>query len=272
MALADDTERRRRSELNHLLTTCRSRLGTPLAAGRNGGIRQEDVADLAHVSVRRYAAFERGEIASPSLGLMASVASALRMTLAQRSALHVLATGQDPPMTHAPGLDGEFPAFSLVLRQLVARLDPDAAAITDEMWTIAIRNHAMTAWSGGWFDRVSPQEQNIVLYMFSEQYSDLVADVHAHRRATIAALRYQYTRNLASPRFAALIQRLLATGTEARELWERHEIEIPKRLYRTRVRHPSQGIVETNDVLTPISDRLWLHVIMFPTGIAPPVS
>ena len=55
----------------------------------------------------RYAALERGAVENPSLDLIENVASGLRMTPAERSALHVLSRGQDPPMPPAaPGGNG----------------------------------------------------------------------------------------------------------------------------------------------------------------------
>jgi transcriptional regulator with XRE-family HTH domain len=82
------------------------RLGRPtVPGGRRGGLRQEDVATLAGLSLRRYAAFERGEFTPPP-GVVDQVAAALQMSDAERSALHVLAAGQDPPRpVTRPALD-----------------------------------------------------------------------------------------------------------------------------------------------------------------------
>ena len=148
MTRPDDVEWRRREELRSLLTALRSR------RGGNGGkrLRQDDAAILSGLSTRRYAALERGAVENPSLDLIENVASGLRMTPAERSALHVLSRGQDPPMPPAtPG--GEQPEIGPGQRELIARLDAPAA-ITDETWTLVIRNKALTAWTDGWFDRV----------------------------------------------------------------------------------------------------------------------
>ena len=177
--------------------------------------------------MRRYAAFERGEIASPLPEMVESVASALRMTMAERSALHILATGHDPPLPPVPPGDGARPEVSPVFLELLARQDPNPAIITDETWTIIARNEAVSAWAGGWLDQLPHGQQNLVLYLFSDACEALLPDVHAARRAAIAGSRYQYARNVTSDRFAALIARLHATGPEARELWNRHEIAIP---------------------------------------------
>ena len=130
MTRPDDVEWRRREELRSLLTALRSR------RGGNGGkrLRQDDAAILSGLSTRRYAALERGTVENPSLDLIENVASGLRMTAAERSALHVLSRGQDPPMPPAtPG--GEWPEIGPGQRELIARLDAPAA-ITDETWTL----------------------------------------------------------------------------------------------------------------------------------------
>ena len=81
-----DAAWRRRSELSDLLLSCRSRLVRHDAQGHERSLRQQDVADLIGISARYYASFERGEIDKPGVHLVESVAAALRMSDAQRSA------------------------------------------------------------------------------------------------------------------------------------------------------------------------------------------
>ena len=122
---APDAAWRRRSELSDLLLSCRSRLARQDPEGHERGLRQQDVADLIGISARYYASFERGEIDKPGVHLVESVAAALRMSDAQRSALHVLALSQDPPMPGPAGWPpGSLPAIPPALRELVRRLDP----------------------------------------------------------------------------------------------------------------------------------------------------
>lgn len=264
-----DADWRRREELRSLLTSLRARLGRNDGSGGRG-LRQEDAAILSGLSVRSYAALERGTAPHPSLSLVESVASGLGMTPAERSALHVLATGQDPPMPATRPGGGEWPEVSHNVRDLIGRLDPIPAAITDEMWTIMVRNRALTAWTGGWFDWVPRQKQNLVLFLFAPECERLLPDVHAERRAALAGLRYQYTRNIGSDRFAALIETLLETAPEARQLWERHEIELPLRQSTTRVRYPGRGVIETRTLMTELSPQTWMMMAVPPVGLGPP--
>jgi transcriptional regulator with XRE-family HTH domain len=266
MADADWT---RRSELTHLLQACRGRLTRPVPGGRGGGLRQEDAAGLAGLSLRRYAAFERAEINAPT-AMVDQVATALQMNTAERSALHVLATGQDPPRPVGQPEDAPSQEPSQALRDLVTQLDLYPAALTDEMWTVLYRNPAMGAWAGGWYDSVPPDEQNMMLYLFSEHAAGILPDIRARRRHYMAVLRYQYTRNLATPGFAELVSRLLATGAEAAGLWERHEVALPPREYPAKIRHPDHGIIPAQAVFVPVSPRLWLYTMVLPAGITPP--
>jgi transcriptional regulator with XRE-family HTH domain len=263
MTRPDDVEWRRREELRSLLTALRSR------RGGNGGkrLRQDDAAILSGLSTRRYAALERGTVENPPLDLIENVASGLRMTPAERSALHVLSRGQDPPMPPAtPG--GEWPEAGPGQRELIARLDVPAA-ITDETWTLVIRNKALTAWTDGWFDRVPLRKQNLVLFLFAPAAERLLPDIHAYRRAIVAGLRYQYVRHIGSERFGAVIRTLLETGPEARDLWGRHEIVLPRRHSAIRVRH-GRGAVEASTLMTSLSPRTWLMVAWLPEGLQPP--
>ena len=271
MAESAEAAWRRRNELSDLLLSCRSRMVRRDTAGHERNLRQQDVADLVGISARYYASFERGEIGKPGVRLVESVAAALRMNDAQRSALHVLALGHDPPMPARPaGFPAQPPVVPLALRELVRRLDPTPAAITDEMWTVLARNAAMTRWVGEYFDQVPPDQQNLILYLFSPQARELLADVDGDRQAAVAGLRYQYARNIASPRFADLVDRLLATGPEARDLWKRHDLDIPRKLYHFRIQAGPGPAAEVSVVFTALSARLSLLVAMLPEGHADP--
>jgi transcriptional regulator with XRE-family HTH domain len=259
----DDVAWRRREELRSLLRALRSRRG---GNGRKR-LRQDQAAILSGLSTRRYAALERGAVENPSLDLIENVASGLRMTPAERSALHVLSRGQDPPMPPAaPG--GERREVAPGQRELIDRLDAPAA-ITDETWTLVTCNKPLTAWTDGWFDRVPPSEQNLALFLFTPIAARLLTDIHACRRAVVAGLRYQYVRHIGSERFGAVIRTLLETGPEARDLWERHEIVLPRRHSAIQVRH-RLGTVESSTLMISLSPRTWLMAAWLPEGLQPP--
>jgi hypothetical protein len=259
-----------RAELTDLLRACRARVALPAIPGtRRGGLRQEDVAHLAGISLRRYAAFERGEFTPPA-GTVDQVAAALQMSDAERSALHVLATGQDPPRPVTRPAQDPSREPSKALRELVSHMNPYPAALTDETWKVLHFNDAMNAWARGWYAATDPADRHLVRYLFSKGGEDALPDVHAIRRASLAMLRYQYTRNLASAGFTQFVARLTGSSPEAAELWARHEVAFPPHEYPVRVRHAVHGTVDAHVLFVPVSPRIWMYTMVLPPGIRPP--
>src|SRR5580692_7946737 len=87
--------------LGQLLRSRRERLvpaDVGLSAGRRrrtAGLRREEVALLANVSATYYTFLEQGRPARPSSQVLDALASALRMSAAERRYLEVLAYGGD---------------------------------------------------------------------------------------------------------------------------------------------------------------------------------
>jgi hypothetical protein len=149
-------------------------------------------------------------------------------------------------------------------------LDPYPAALTDETWTVLHHNDALDAWSDGWFAATDPAHRHLVAYLFSDSATAFLPDVRAIRRAHMAMLRYQYTRNL-SPRFRDIVDRLTAGSPEAAGLWARHEVAFAPHEYSVRLRADC-GTVDAHVVFTPISPWLWSFTVILPSGIHPPCT
>jgi transcriptional regulator with XRE-family HTH domain len=263
-----DADWMRPAELADLLRACRARMARPAVPGsRRRGLRQEDVADLAGLSLRWYAAFERGEFPPPA-GMVDKVAAVLQMSEAERSALHVLASGQDPPRPVTRPAQEPRPDPSKPLRDLVMHLDPYPAALTDETWTLLHHNDAMNAWAYGWYDDAGPADRHLVSYLFSKNAEDLLPDVRAVRRDSMAMLRYQYTRNL-SPRFRSVVGRLTAASAEAAGLWARHEVAFAPHEYPIRLRADG-GIIDAHVLFAPVNPRLWSYIMILPPDVRAP--
>ena len=97
----------RRKDIQDFLTSLRARL-TPEQAGlasfgdrrRVRGLRREEVAMLAGVSMDYYARLERGHLAGASESVLEAVARALQLDEAERQHLLDLARDTEPTMSH----------------------------------------------------------------------------------------------------------------------------------------------------------------------------
>src|SRR5450755_3015582 len=135
-------------ELGLLLRSRRARLspadvGLPTGSRRRTtGLRREEVALLANLSTTYYTFLEQGRPVRPSEQVLAALASALRMSAAERSYLQVLAHGRDgagaanvvavaPPERVDPGV-----------ADLVQRLDPFPTLVKGRRWDVLAANPA----------------------------------------------------------------------------------------------------------------------------------
>ena len=236
-------------------------------ARRAPGLRREELAALAGVSVDYVIRLEQGRAASPSAQVVASLARALRLTPDERDHLFLL-SGQSPPgprqlCTHlTPG----------VLR-LLDQLDATPVAVHDAAWTLIAWNPLYAALAGD-PSVLRGRERNVVWQHFTGRPSTVAHDSPAHtarfETAVVADLRAASARYSADAGLRTLLAELRAASTRFATLWDAHEVGTHTADAKT-VHHPRVGPVElTCDVLTaPGTDvRLVLHTPVPGTGAA----
>jgi len=112
-------------------------VGLPAGSSRRTrGLRREELAWLAGISVDYLVRLEQGRATSPSTQVLAALSRALRLTIEERDHLYTVA-GQAPPRrssmpTHVP------PS----VQRLVDRLADLPVAVYDPAWTIITWNAA----------------------------------------------------------------------------------------------------------------------------------
>jgi transcriptional regulator with XRE-family HTH domain len=189
-------------------------VGLPVGARRRAaGLRREELADLAGISVDYLTRLEQGRAMSPSTQVIESLARALRLSDPERDLLFRLG-GQE-----APGRALVSQRIPLSVRRLLDRLSLTPVAVYDAMWNLIDTNppyDALTGASGWhgierngvWRNLVGPgPAAEHTAEQLAEQQEGLVADL----RMTAAKypLDARVTRLIAelrrlSPRFASL--------------------------------------------------------------------
>src|SRR6202041_549007 len=181
---------------------------------RATGLRREELAELAGISVDYLTRLEQGRAPSPSAQVVEALARALRLTDAERDLLFRLA-GHTPP-----GLDLVSSRITPSVQRLLDRLANTPVAVYDATWTLIVANAPYdalmgptTSWRGiernsVWRHLVGPGSRAVHT---PEEQADFEAGLVADLRLTAA--RYpadlrlkQLTRDLAaqSPRFEKL--------------------------------------------------------------------
>jgi len=196
---------------------------TPTAVGvsvggrrRAAGLRREELAGLAGISVDYLTRLEQGRATSPSVQVVEALARALRVSDAERDLLFRLAG-------HAtPGLDVVSSRITPSVQRLLDRLANTPVAVYDATWTLITVNAPYdalmgqtTSWRGIernsiWRNLIGPGTRTVHT---PEEQAEFEARLVADLRLTAA--RYP-----ADQRLKQLIRDLTAQSPRFVELWE----------------------------------------------------
>lgn len=207
----------------------------PRGRRRTPGLRREDVAQLAGISVDYYARLEQQRGAYPSEQVIGALARALRLTEDECDYLHRLAGYQ----THARTTASAYvrPGLLLILDRLV---DAPAQVVSDSGQLLA-RNALAEALLGG--PALPGRAGNVIWNLFAnpdtrprvppEQIPGILAN-------QVANLRAVHARRPNDDEVNALINDLLTVSDEFRDLWDRHDVAVLRSSKKT-ILHPEVG-------------------------------
>jgi transcriptional regulator with XRE-family HTH domain len=244
----------RRTELGRFLRGRREGLrpadvglvaGADGAARRTPGLRREEVAELAHMSVDYYTRLEQARGPRPSARILDALTDALRLTPAERDHLFRLAgTGVTPPAGPVRGVRPHVAA-------LLDRLPGTGAIVTDAGYDVIAFNPLAEALLGSGLRA----ERNLARRRFlgtgrpydnsgAEEFGTIVVS-----RLRRSADRYPHDADL-----AALLAELRDGSEEFRRIWDTAPVHAPG--HRTKViTHPELGPLRLNcDVLAVPED------------------
>ncbi|WP_406286289.1 helix-turn-helix transcriptional regulator [Embleya sp. NBC_00896] len=253
-----------RRELAGFLLRSRERLtptdvGLPMGARRRiAGLRREEVAQLAGMSVDYYARLEQNRGPNPSPQLLAALARALRLDEDGRDHLFHLA-GHVPPGRMSRCTEHVAPALLLVLD----RLYDTPAQVLSELGDVLAQNPMSVALMG------PNVGSNILWSWFAEPDGRArfrECDVDALSRAHVADLRATVARRADDPRPGMLVERLIGASEEFAALWAAHDVAVRRGAEKT-IRHPEIGVVTVAcDVLLAGDGGQRLVVFTAPPG------
>jgi transcriptional regulator with XRE-family HTH domain len=249
-------------ELGACLRSWRDRLGPAdagLSAGRQRrvpGLRREEVAQLAGVSVDYLTRLEQGRAASPSASVLEALARALRLSDDERAHLFRLA-GQAEPR---PGTIDRHLTPSL--QRLLDRLTDVPAMVVDVAGGIVAANPLATALMGD-LSAGPRREQNIAWRHFTGGASRIVRSPEqeaAAEEGLVAELHDALGRYPADEELNSLIDDLKAASSRFAELWDQRPVARAPAKRKT-FRHPEVGEITLDcDALTVEGSALRLIV------------
>ncbi|MGV9796640.1 helix-turn-helix transcriptional regulator [Mycobacterium sp. NPDC003449] len=262
-----------RTEIREFLRSRRARIspeaaGLPAYGGRRrvGGLRREEVALLAGVSVEYYVRIERGRLAGTSEGVLHALATALQLDEAERDHLFHLARrsgapdGQrrhEPPATVRPALQ----------EVLDAMTGAPAWIRNGRLDVVAMNQLGRALYSPVLADPRRPANTAWFVYLDPGEAEAFFVDYEQAARNAAGMLRLEAGRNPHDEELVALVRELSTSSELFRQHWASHDVRL-KGYGSKRVNHPVVGRLDLNfeSMDLPTEPGLQLNVYTAPAG------
>ncbi|MCX4752058.1 helix-turn-helix transcriptional regulator [Kitasatospora purpeofusca] len=243
----------------------RRALITPQSAGLRGGgrrrvpgLRREELAQLAGISVEYYQRLEQGRAKHPSDEVLDALAEVLRLDRVEREHLHRLARpGRKVHPSSGPESDQVVAARPELVR-LLEHVRVPAMVLSDRLDVLALNPVAKRLFVHG--ASAAPGSWNLAVFLFlAPEAREFYVEWDRLAADTVGQLRATAGRHPEDRRLARLIDRLRAESDTFQRLWSRADVEV--RTHGTKsFRHPAVGTLtftyETLDLSGPERQRL----------------
>ncbi|MGQ4511714.1 MmyB family transcriptional regulator [Streptomyces sp. DW26H14] len=243
-------------ELAAFLRTRRERLnpddfGLPARrqSRRTPGLRREEVAELAGVSVDYVVRLEQGRGLRPSAQVVEALSRALRLPAEERAYFFNLAQ-QRPRDADRPAATTAAPP----LVRLVADLAPVPAMLMNHRYDILAWNSEMARLLLD-FDTLPPSRRNAMwLCLMHPKTREFYVDRERVVREGVAHLRAAWAAYPQDRVLSGLIAEFIAQDEEFARWWAERDINVNGRGHKV-LRHPDIGVVAVDfEVLMPLQD------------------
>jgi DNA-binding XRE family transcriptional regulator len=231
--------------------------GLPAGGQRRApGLRREELALLAGISVDYVTRLEQGRASNPSAQVVEALARALRLSSTERAHLFQLA-GLAPPGPET------VPAYiTPSVQRLLDRMTGTPVGVYDAAWTLLMANPPYAALMGdpsGW----RGNERNGVWRHFlgpGTRARHTPESLRAFEAALVADLRAAAGRYPADQRLRRLVAELRANSDRFTELWDSGAVGRHESAHKT-IEHPHVGPVTLDcDVLTVAGSDLRIMI------------
>jgi transcriptional regulator with XRE-family HTH domain len=210
----------RKAQLSEFLRRCRERVsptdvGLPeRARRRTPGLRREDVAALAGVSVTWYTWLEQGRDIQVSAEVLERIAKTLRLTATERDFLFALVQNRPAPLTHWSNA-----RISPAVQRMMERIGVPAIVMTAR-WDVVAWNRLVVHFFRD-YSKIPPDRRNLLRILLVDQglYKAGSEPFRGMARRVVAKFRLDFSQYRDDPGFAELIAQLNDESHVFRELW-----------------------------------------------------
>ncbi|WUJ73161.1 helix-turn-helix transcriptional regulator [Kribbella soli] len=242
------------NDLREFLTTRRARI-TPEQAGlpvyganrRVTGMRREEVALLAGISVEYYTRLERGSVGSVSDGVLDGLVHALQLDEAERDHLYRLVRAAGTPAGRAPRRTPVKKRVRPTVQRIVDQM-PMPAYLRNSRFDILVANDLGRALYSPLYDQAAAhtpgQPPNSARFCFLDPVAtEYFVDYDKVANDCVAYLRAEAGRDPYDKDLSELVGELSTRSDDFRRRWAAHDVRY-HRTGRKRLHHPLVGDLE----------------------------
>ena len=212
---------------------------------RTPGLRRQEVAERAAVSIDWYIRLEQGRVGAPGSAVLDALAAALLLSPVEREYLHLTARGEAPPRPLPVRRDG----VTSSLRAVLDGMPMLPAYVLDHSFDVLAHNAAASAMFGDDFGRGTASNVALLLFLDPDTRGSQLSWEQIARE-TVGVLRANAAKYPDDPRLAAVIARLRASDRDFAAWWDDHTVGERSSGVK-RVAHPAAGVLTVAyDMLT----------------------
>ena len=241
-------------EIREFLTSRRARVtperaALPTYGGRRrrvSGLRREEVALLAGISVEYYLRLEQGRDRRPSAQVLDALAGALRLDETAAAHLHGLASTDRSRRRRRARPPERVPEG---IRQLITTWSHTPAIVQGRLLDVLVANPLAQAMS----PMYTPGANMLRTVFLDPAAAALHGQWEAVTESAVATLRNLVGPDVDDPALVQLVGELSVRSDRFRKLWARHDVR-PKRSGTGTLSHPQVGPLELRHESLPIPD------------------
>jgi transcriptional regulator with XRE-family HTH domain len=225
------------------------------------GLRREELAALAGISVDYYVRLEQGRDLCPSDSVLDALARALRLDAVERTHLYDLARSDQAPAV----VETETAALRPNVRRLLDYLD--APALVVGRGTVVLGSNALSRALMTDFDDLPPGQRYFAQWIFLDPIPrELYLDWEIPARETVGVLRRDVARHPEDSALHSLIGELSAGSAQFRDWWADHDVDTHNSGTK-RYNHPIAGELTVFHEATQLhDDEQWLYLYWVEPG------
>ncbi|MFG3339050.1 helix-turn-helix transcriptional regulator [Glycomyces sp. NPDC048151] len=228
------------------------------ARRRTPGLRRQEVAQLAGISVEYYIRLEQARGPKPSRQVLGALARALMLVHDERAHLYHL-------VDERPDTSAAVREVPQTILNLLAGLDDYPAYVVNAAYD-------MVAWNPladrlmGWLSQLTPNQRNILRTNFSGPHAAAAladADYSGFLRQCVADVRASLARDPGDAVLRKLVDDLLRTSPEFGEVWSDHEVGV-RTVQTKRVVHEEYGPLEFDCQVLEVPGSCYRLIVYVP--------